>query len=266
MKITLLCSIYPPEPNLAAEMAQAMARKLSETGHQVSVVTAFPSHPGGKVYQGYQNKIFSKEINSSGAIIIRCLTIPSTRSSFVNRFIENIAFGISSAITILFMPKADLIFADTWPIFATGMMSIAAKLRKIPFILNIVDLYPESIVSQGRLGNNHWAVRFMRHLDEWIAQNADHLVVISNSFKEVYRNDRKISPEKISVMPIWVESDFDCVGAKEVQEIRSNFCTSDHDFLVVYGGNIGVGAGVDTLIRRYCNGRGYPGAHRWWRK
>ncbi len=249
MKIIILCSIYPPEPYLAAEMAQAMAIKLTEIGHQVSVITAFPSHPGGKIYDGYKNKLFLKEITLSGIEIIRCFTIPSPRSSFVNRFVENVVFGFSSAIALLLKPKVNLLFADTWPIFATGVMSIVAKLRNIPYILNIVDLYPESIVSQERLGKRHWAIRLMRQMDEWIARGAEHLIVLSNSFAQTYTSDRKILPEKISVIPLWVESELDCVDIQEARGIRSQFSIPEEEFLVAFGGNIGVGAGVETLIR-----------------
>ena len=249
MKIIILCSIYPPEPYLSAEMAQAMANKLSEMRHQVSVITAFPSHPGGKIFDGYKNKLFKKEISSSGIEITRCFTIPSSRSSFLHRFVENVGFGLSSAISLLFKPKADLLLADTWPIFATGMMSMVAKIRNIPYILNVVDLYPESIVSQARLGKRHWAIRLMRQLDEWIARGAEHIIVLSISFAQTYTSDRKINPEKISVIPLWVESDLDCAEKEAARVIRSQFNIADDDFVVAFGGNIGVGAGVETLIK-----------------
>jgi putative colanic acid biosynthesis glycosyltransferase WcaI len=248
MKIILLCSIFPPEPYLSAEMAQSIANKFSEKGHQVTVVTGFPNHPGGKIYHGYKGKLFSKVISSSGIEIIRCFTIPSNKSSFVSRFIENITFGFSSAIAILFMLDADLIFSDTWPVFATGMMSIVARLRRIPYILNIVDLYPESIVSQERLGKEHWAIKLMRRMDKSIAQNAKHLIVLSNSFLERYQTDRKILTEKMTVIPVWVENELDRVDILEERDVRLQFSISEDDFLVVYGGNIGVGAGVETLI------------------
>ncbi len=234
---------------MAAQTAFSMARELSAIGHQVKVITSLPNHPGGKIYPGYKNKIFSKENSEYGFEIVRCYTAPSSKSSFLSRFTENLIFGISSAAYILFIPKANIIHSDTWPVFATGLMSIVARLRRIPYVIRVVDLYPESIVSQNRLGLNHWAIKMMRRIDEWIAQGAAHVIVLTNSFARVYQEDRKIPPEKISIIPDWVEGDLDCVNIDEAKGIRQQFKIIDEDFLVAYGGNIGVAAGVDTLVK-----------------
>jgi len=117
-----------------------MAKKFSSIGHQVKVVTSFPSHPGGKIYPGYKNRLFSKETPKNGFEVIRCFTAPSSKSSFLSRFTENIIFGISSTIYILFMPRVDMIHSDTWPVFATGLMSLMARIRRIPYIVRVVNL------------------------------------------------------------------------------------------------------------------------------
>ncbi len=249
MRIILLASIFPPEPFVAAQTASSMARRLAAVGHQVTVITSFPSHPGGAFYPGYRNAIASREESPDGFQIVRCLTAPSSRSTFVSRFKENIVFGTSAALHILFMPKADVIHSDTWPVFATGLMSITARLRGIPYIIRVVDLYPESIVSQGRLNRHHWAIRLMRWMDQQIARGAKHVVVLTDSFAQVYKTDRKIPEQKISVIPDWVDEDADCATADGAREIRRQFQIADEDFLVGYGGNISVAAGVDTLVR-----------------
>lgn len=249
MKITLVCSIFPPEPFVAAQTAFSLARELSSIGHQVVVITSFPNHPGGKFYPGYKNRLYSREMSQDGFEIVRCLTAPSSKSAFLSRFIENMVFGISSAAYLLFMPRVDIIHSDTWPIFATGLMSLVARVRRIPYVVRVVDLYPESIILQKRLRNDHWAVKLMSQIDQWIAHGAEHVVVLTSSFAQVYRNDRKIPPEKISIIPDWVEGDLDCVDIDEVKEIRRQFQIADEDFLAAYGGNIGVAAGVDTLIK-----------------
>ena len=248
MKIILLCSIFPPEPYVAAQTAFSMAKRFSAIGHQVTVVTSFPNHPGGKFYPGYKNKLISNEKSQFCFEIVRCLTAISSKSTFLSRFIENIVFGISAAAYLLYIPRPDIIHSDTWPVFATGLMSIVARLRKIPYIVRVVDLYPESIVSQNRIGQPHWMIKMMRCMDQWIAHGAFHVVVLTKSFSEVYQKDRKIPTEKITVIPDWVDGDLECVNIDEVEEIRQQFNIADDDFLVAYGGNIGIAAGVDKLI------------------
>lgn len=135
------------------------------------------------------------------------------------------------------------------------------------YVIRVVDLYPELIVSQNRLGLNHWAIKMMRRIDEWIAQGAAHVIVLTNSFARVYQEDRKIPPEKISIIPDWVEGDLDCVNIDEAKGIRQQFKIIDEDFLVAYGGNIGVAAGVDTLVKACASIDDIRVPHcRWWQR
>jgi colanic acid biosynthesis glycosyl transferase WcaI len=249
MKIILLCSIFPPEPFLAAQTAFSMAKKLTAIGHQVMVITSYPNRPGGKIYEGYHNRLFSRGKSQYGFEVVRCYTTPSSKSSFLSRFTENIVFGASSSLFLMFIPKIDLIFSDTWPVFATGLISLVARIRRIHYIVWVNDLYPESLLSQKRLRQNFWVTDLMRKIDSWIARGAVHLAVLTKSFARVYQEDRKIPSEKITVIPSWIEGDLDLVDINQVMEIRQQFEIKDSDFLVVYGGNIGVGAGVDTLIK-----------------
>ncbi len=138
-------------------------------------------------------------------------------------------------------------------------MSTTARLRRIPYVLQVVDLYPESIVSQGRMRSDHWAIRLMRRIDQWIAQGARHVIVLTDSFAQVYEHDRQIAPEKISVIPDWVEEDLDCGDPAEIAEIRRRFQIGDGEFLVAYGGNISVAAGVDTLVKACASTEGVRG-------
>jgi glycosyltransferase involved in cell wall biosynthesis len=89
----------------------------------------------------------------------------------------------------------------------------------------------------------------MHNIDVWIARSAEHVIVFTRFFAQVYQEDRKIPPEKITIIPNWVEDDSECVERNQGKEIRQRFSFADEDFLVAYGGNIGVGAGVDTLVK-----------------
>lgn len=249
MRIILLSGIFPPEPFLAAQTTFSMAKELSALGHEVIVIAPFPSRPGGKFYPGCKNKLFSKEFSPFGFDVVHCLTAPSSKSTFTSRFVENIVFGISSSLYILLMPKVSVIHTNTWPIFATGLLSKVARLRRIPYVIHVDDLYPESMLSQKRLGNDHWMIKLMRNIDKWIARGAKHIIVISDSFAQVYQEDRKVPAEKITVIPNWVDSDLACVDQNESALIRQQFNIGGKEFLAAYGGNIGVGAGVDTLIK-----------------
>jgi colanic acid biosynthesis glycosyl transferase WcaI len=247
MNITILSAIFPPEPVVGAQTASSLAKELA-LHHHVTVITSFPSRPGGKLYSGYKRRLYQKEQHPDGYEIVRCFSVPSQASTLFSRFRENIVFGVTASIFILFSPKPAVIHSNTWPIFASGLMSLVARLRHIPYILRVVDIYPESLVSQKRQSIQGFGIKFLRNIDRWIAAGAAHITVLTEFFKKTYREERGIPAEKISIIPDWVESDLDCVDDVQAAAIRSKFGIGEDAFVVAYGGNIGVAAGVETLI------------------
>jgi len=64
---------------------------------------------------------------------------------------ENISFGMTSSIYLLFSKKPNVIYANTWPVFAMGLLVLIAKVRGIRVVQSVQDIYPESLISQGRI-------------------------------------------------------------------------------------------------------------------
>jgi colanic acid biosynthesis glycosyl transferase WcaI len=249
MNIVVLTSIFKPEPIVSAQTALSIARELSSRGHNVTVVTSFPSRPAGRLYPGYTRRPFQKEWDPAGFEIVRCFSIPSPKSTMLNRFVENISFGLTAAIYLLFLPKVDIVYSNTWFIFASGLMSLTMRVRHIPYVIRVTDLYPESLVSQKRSKSGSLIYRFLREIDRWIADGASCVVVLTHYFKKTYIEDRKIQPDKIAIIPDWVDGDLGRVEKGKSITIRKKFGIEENSFLAAFGGNIGVAAGVDTLIK-----------------
>lgn len=247
MKILILTAIFPPEPVVGAQTAVSLARHLAPD-HQVTVVAPFPSRPGGKIYPEYTRRLYQTEHYPDGFDVVRCFSVPSQASTLLSRFLENIVFGITAGLYMLFTQKPDVIHSNTWPIFASGLMSLVARIRHIPYIIRVVDVYPESLISQKRKGIQGFAIQMLRGIDRWIAAGAAHVTVLTESFRKIYTEDRGIENHKVSIIPDWVESDLDCVEEDRAASVRKCFEINQDEFVVGYGGNIGVAAGVETLI------------------
>jgi colanic acid biosynthesis glycosyl transferase WcaI len=169
----------------------------------------------------------------------------------LSRFLENISFGIASTLAVLLLDGSDVIYANTWPIFAQGLLMIACKLRRIPLFVSIQDLYPESLFVQKRgIKKDHFLYRFLRWLDVQIARNCAGLIVISEQFKKTYLKDRGIPENKITLIPNWIDESQLGI-ASSGGEFRAQYGIPEDAFLVVYGGNIGVAAGIDTVIKTF---------------
>lgn len=251
MRITIVSPVFPPEPIVSAKTSSDVAQELAQKGHAVQVVTAFPNRPSGKLMAGYRRSLWSKEKHGPGLSVLRCFSFFSAQSSLPSRFLENISFGIASALAVLWMKKPDVLYANTWPIFAQSMLALVCRLRNIPVVLSIQDIYPESLYSQRRVSEQRSILtRLLRWLDLKTAQSSAAIIVIAERFRTIYVEDRQIEAEKVQVIPNWVDERDVEVGLKN-NPIRSQHSIPEDAFLVVFAGNIGVAAGVEAVIRAF---------------
>lgn len=192
--------------------------------------------------------MINRSLAPAGYEIVRCLCTTSRRSTLLSRLLENASFGLTSAAALLFQPRPDVIYLNTWPIVAAGLISLVARVRRVPLVLSIQDVYPESLISQQRLSASAPVSRFLRRLDGVIARAASALVVISESFAETYRNDRRVPPARVHTVRNWLDASTLDPNGVDSDSFRVAMGVSTDGVLVVYGGNIGPAAGVETLV------------------
>ncbi len=249
--VVIVSCVFPPEPLVSAHTSAQIANELARAGQQVKVIAPFPSRPSGKIDPQYKWRLLKREFCPQGYEIIRCFSFYSSVSSLLSRFLENMSFGLSVFIILLFSSRADIVYGNTWPIFAQGLLMLACKLRCIPLILSIQDLYPESLFVQKRgFERTSRSYALLRWLDILIAKNSRSLIVISEQFKRTYMGDRGIEEGKILVVPNWVDQSNTLVDHQS-HSIRQKHNIPNDAFLIVYGGTIGRAAGVDMVIQAF---------------
>lgn len=245
-KIAIITAVFPPEPVVSAKTSYSVALGLTQKNHTVRVITNFPNRPAGKLFSGYKRALYSSETTHDGFRLTRCFSSLSKESSMLSRWLENISFGVTSMLALLFSARADVVYSNSWPIFASGFTALACKIRHIPLILSIQDMYPESLLTQGRLTSDHWVYRILFAIDRWIARQANGMIVLSADFARSYAQSRQLDPARLHVIPNWVDQD--SITLMEKCVYRQEVGISADALVLVYGGNIGKAAGVDSLI------------------
>jgi glycosyltransferase involved in cell wall biosynthesis len=260
VKVVVVSCVFPPEPVVSSRTSFEVARELAARGHDVAVIAPFPNRPAGKLYAGYRRTLFRRQSAPEGFRVIRCATTFSPRSSMLSRLMENISFGITSSLALLFRRKPDVVYANTWPIFAAGMIAVVARLRRTPIVLSVQDIYPESLASQRRRVGNVM-IRVLLAFDRWIVRGAAAIVVISERFAEHYRRTRNVDVSRIHVVPNWLSSEGteEMSGAAEACRDRNGIPRDA--FLLTYGGNVGVAAAVETVIKAFRHLGDMPDIH-----
>lgn len=239
--------LFPPEPVVSGRTSAQIAQALVQHGHKVTVVTGFPNRPAGKLFPGYARRLYQKKQDAQGFELVRCFATLSPESNILSRLLENLTFGLTSGWVVLTAKRPDVIYANTWPIVASGILFGIAWLRRIPLVISIQDIYPETLITQQRLNENHVLIRLMRWVDGMIVRGARHVIVISERFAEIYWLQRRVAPGRLSLIPNWIDSHALDVHIPATQFRLKKGIALD-DFLLVYGGNIGVAAGVETTI------------------
>lgn len=251
MNVVVVTCVFRPEPVVSAETSAGLASELAKRGHNVFVICPYPSKPSGVLFRGFKRSLLRTERTSDGVAVTRFYTLFSRKSRFFSRFLENVSFGIASAVAILACRRQiDVIYANTWPIFAQVLLLLAAKVRHAPVVLSLQDVYPESISSQRRISEQHILFGALLRLDRIIAKHAAHYIVISPRFKELLVNKRGVRDSVIDVIFNWGPI-LKPAGCDALNVFRKNIGVPTAAKLCVYAGNVGPAAGVVMLVHAF---------------
>ena len=134
---------FPPEVNAPATRTYEHCTEWIKEGHKVTVITCAPNFPQGKVYDGYKNRIYSKEILDD-ILVIRVWSYIAENKGVIKRILDWLSFAVTSFIFGVFQ-KHDLIIATSPQFLQLGLQGAISKIRRKPWIFEVRDLYPESI-------------------------------------------------------------------------------------------------------------------------
>jgi glycosyltransferase involved in cell wall biosynthesis len=221
-----------------------LAKELTKLGHEVEVLTGFPNYPEGKIYKGYKIRLLQRETIDS-IPVIRVPLYPSHDESGLRRFINYVSFAFSAAIIGPWVvKKADVAYVYHPP-GTIGLPAIILRmLRRIPFVYDIEDLWPDTLAATGMFTNNLglWLV------DKWcrlVYRAAGKIVVLSPGFKKTLI-DRGVREEKIKVIYNWVD-DTAVKPATKNPALAAKLGLSGK-FNVVFAGNIGKAQALESVL------------------
>ena len=170
MHLLIHTQYYPPEIGAPQARLSELAAGLQQRGMQISVLTAMPNYPTGKIFPGYR-RLFHKE-SLDGITIYRTYIVPTQSASFFLRLINYFSFVLSSFWAGLFLPKVDVILTESPPLFLCLTGFVLSRLKKARWIVNVADLWPLSAIELGLLDKDSLAYRISARLEAFAYQKA----------------------------------------------------------------------------------------------
>ena len=150
MRILFLSHYYPPEVNAPACRISEHAREWVKDGHNVDVLTCVPNHPRGKVYEGYKNRPFQREF-VDGIAVKRMLTLPARNSGFLGRTTAYFFYLLMATVVAPFLRRPDVVVSTSPQMFCGLAGFVVSRIKRRPWVLEIRDLWPDSIVTVGAM-------------------------------------------------------------------------------------------------------------------
>src|SRR4051812_35322717 len=102
MHILFLSDNFPPEVNAPASRSFEHCREWVRAGHRVTVITCAPNFPSGKIFTGYKNRLFSREV-MDGINVIRVWTYVAPNDGFVRRTLDYLSYMVSAIVAAPFV-------------------------------------------------------------------------------------------------------------------------------------------------------------------
>jgi glycosyltransferase involved in cell wall biosynthesis len=158
-----------------------MARYLASQGHQITIIVSPVSYLTGLANEDQKKRW---HISQDGKItILRTYTYSALHRSFVHRVFSFLSFMISSFLAGLRVHKVDLVWGTSPPIFQGLTAWALARLKRVPFLFEVRDLWPAFAIGVGVL-SNPLLIRASLWLERFLYRHADLVVVNSPGFIE----------------------------------------------------------------------------------
>jgi len=197
MKILFLTENFPPETNAAATRVFERACYWAKWGHEVTVLTSAPNFPQGKLHEGYKNRWRQVE-EMDGLRVVRVKTYITANQGAARRTLDFLSFMVSAFMVGLFERRPDVVVATSPQFFAAVGGWALGVVRRAPFVFELGDLWPASIVAVGAMRPN-LPIRMIEKLELFLYRQSASVVALTNAFKENLIG-RGISSEKIAVV------------------------------------------------------------------
>ena len=225
-----------------------LARHLQRRGHQVTVIASPVSYLTGTK----QDPRVRKQTDDQGVTILRSYTLPVLHRSFILRVFSFLSFMISSFINGLFVRQVDLVWGTTPPIFQGPTAWLLARLKGVPFILEVRDLWPAFAIAVGVL-KNKFLISLSEILERFLYRHADQVVVNSPGF---IQHVEERGAKQVSLVPNG--SDPEMFEPKsDGEQFRRKFGLEDR-FVVLYAGAHGMSNDLDVVLDAAENLRDDP--------
>jgi putative colanic acid biosynthesis glycosyltransferase WcaI len=242
MRILVLTPFYAPDLGPSAALYEMLSEELTTLGHEVSVISAVPHYPTGRVAEEFRGSWTRRE-RRNGVDVTRVWVPSVDRSRLWLRLMSFLCYQLL-ATAVGIGRKYDAVIASN-PAFEVLLpLFLLAFFRRKPVIYSVHEVYPDVGVAAG-IFRHRAVIQLVAWLERLSCKRAIYVRVLSEGYRRALEA-RGVPASKLAVIGDWMDTEF-------VRPFpRRNPFTSrwglDGCFVVMYAGNLGPTQGLESVV------------------
>lgn len=246
MRILYVSQYFPPEMGAPSARVHALAKLWVAAGHDVTVLTAFAHHPLG-VKAPEDRGVITRRETVDGIDVVRAYVYAAPNKGTTRRMISYASFMIAATVIGMFrVRKPDVVIA-TSPQLLCGLAGyMLARLMRRPFVFEVRDLWPESMLATEVVKGENFVVRGLKRLASHLYRHCDRIVTVGQGYADSIHELYGIDPAKMSLVHNGVDSDLFVPGDRD-NEVRREYGWGDR-FVSLYLGTHGMAHALETVL------------------
>jgi glycosyltransferase involved in cell wall biosynthesis len=260
MNVLLIHQMFLEKNDGGGSRFNEMTRIWTEKGHKVTVLAGMVHYNTGIKIDKYKGKFTYEDQYLENLTVIRCHVSEAYNVNFLGRLWAYFSFVFSSIYAGIFKTKGefDVILVTSPPLFVGITAYVLSKIKRLPFIFEIRDLWPESAIDTGVLSNK-LIIKFAYWFESFIYSKAKQINVLTPAFRETLITKKGIAPKKIVYIPN--AADFS-LSEGLMNNFDAQAFRKEHDlegkFLITYVGAHGVANHLIQVVQTAELLREYP--------
>jgi glycosyltransferase involved in cell wall biosynthesis len=234
MKVAFVYQYFQGRSEPGHSIVYEMAHYLDERGHDVWVVAGEMGYMkrSAESRGPWYRRLFLKECDGR-ITVIRTYTYPDLHRNYMSRLLSFVSFSLSCANGLLWIRRPNVLLASSPPIFPIFSAGVVCKLRKIPFVFEVRDLWPESAVQMGIL-RSRWQIRLMAWMERWLYKHSHRISARTEGIQRNIRS-RGWQKDKVVFIPCGVDSSRLFPDPVERESVRRRHGWSGKKIILYFG-------------------------------
>lgn len=243
MHVLVVTDNFAPERNAPAIRTFEHCRRWVGAGIDVTVVTSIPNFPTGRPLPPYRNRLVQREV-IEGIAVVRVWTYLAPNRAVLRRSLDFASFALTGFFAGLMQP-ADVIMATSPQLLAGVSGRMLALMKRRPWLLEVRDLWPDSIVALDMMGERHPLVRLLRAVERMLYRSAARIVTTNENLRDRLI-ERGVPAAKIGVVPNGVDA-AQFAPRPRPQALLEKYGLAGR-FVVGYVGTQGLAHDLETVV------------------